>query len=152
MKQESDFGAILDPVADKLLLTTSFVALFNAGILPLWATKAFVGRDVILLASGITIRYLGTDEKWTLKKFVDIKNTPTIGFEPTYLSKCNTALQCLVVLTHLSTHQMAGIASYDWAIFGLHALTVTTTMGSLSQYIMRYIQGDLMTKIPRSKG
>lgn len=152
LKQESDVGAILDPVADKLLLITSFVALYNVSLMPLWAAKSFIYRDIILLGSGVTIRYFSFNEKeWTWRKFLDLKNYPTIGFRPTYLSKCNTALQCLVVATHLTTNHLSGSPLYDWSVFGLHFVTMLTTISSMTQYVLRYCQEDLTVKIPGQK-
>ncbi|GLJ59396.1 hypothetical protein SUGI_1507190 [Cryptomeria japonica] len=128
LNQETDVGTMLDPIADKLLLTTSFVALFNVGLLPLWATKIFIFRDLMLIGCGTTIRCIGFDGKLTWRKFLDLKNYPTIGFTPTYTGKCNTALQCLIVATHLTTNQLAGSPIYDWSIFGLHSVTALTNM------------------------
>ncbi len=42
----SRFGAALDPVADKLLLVTIYVALTIAGVIPAWLTGLVVARDV----------------------------------------------------------------------------------------------------------
>ena len=59
-KQKTKAGAILDPLADKLLLISSFICLylvdnFPAGIrFPLWLVIAVASRDaIILLGSGI---------------------------------------------------------------------------------------------------
>jgi len=43
-------GAYLDPVADKLLLSGSFLALGFAGALPWWLVGLVLGRDVLILA------------------------------------------------------------------------------------------------------
>jgi cardiolipin synthase len=36
LKQKTDFGAFIDPIADKLLLITSYITLAVLGILPQW--------------------------------------------------------------------------------------------------------------------
>src|SRR3954471_18395277 len=59
MKQESELGTFLDPIADKLLMTTAFVMLtipsvFGAGLrhlpVPFWVTAAVIGRDIAIVA------------------------------------------------------------------------------------------------------
>src|SRR5690349_6576877 len=45
---ESDLGRILDPLADKTLLVTSFITLAAIGRVPLWLTIVVVARDVII--------------------------------------------------------------------------------------------------------
>ena len=47
-------GSYLDPIADKLLLTASFVTLSILGIIPSWLTVIVISRDFIILL-GIAI-------------------------------------------------------------------------------------------------
>lgn len=47
---ESKLGAYLDPIADKLLMTTLFVCFAVAGMAPRWLTGVVIGRDVLILA------------------------------------------------------------------------------------------------------
>ena len=59
--QKSELGAILDPLADKLLLVSAIVTLsFNRnphlGEIPLWFTGTVIGRDVLLLIGIAVIR------------------------------------------------------------------------------------------------
>lgn len=46
------FGAVLDPIADKLLLETCFICLTIVGVVPLWFLILALGRDIMIL-SGI---------------------------------------------------------------------------------------------------
>ena len=46
---ESKLGAILDPIADKLLLVGLFLAFAWEGSVPKWLAALVVGRDVLLL-------------------------------------------------------------------------------------------------------
>lgn len=59
--QRSELGAVLDPLADKLLLVSAIVLLTihnqNIGNLPLWLTATVVGRDVIILIGLVVIYY-----------------------------------------------------------------------------------------------
>jgi cardiolipin synthase (CMP-forming) len=59
--QRSELGAVLDPLADKLLLVSGVVLLsFNhsprLGMIPLWLTGIIIGRDLVLLTGIAVIR------------------------------------------------------------------------------------------------
>ena len=59
--QKSELGAILDPLADKLLLVSGVVTLsFNhsdyLGQIPLWLTGTIIGRDLLILMGIILVR------------------------------------------------------------------------------------------------
>lgn len=49
LHQKSALGAYLDPIADKLLLSSSFVVLTMAKKLPWWLTVMVLSRDVLML-------------------------------------------------------------------------------------------------------
>src|SRR5712692_3841888 len=52
-KDESTRGAFLDPTADKLLLTASFITLTYLKALPFWIAAVVISRDVILVVGEI---------------------------------------------------------------------------------------------------
>jgi cardiolipin synthase len=52
---KTEFGAVLDPLADKLLLVSSFCVLAFMGRVPSWLTVLVIIRDVILLAGYFTL-------------------------------------------------------------------------------------------------
>jgi CDP-diacylglycerol--glycerol-3-phosphate 3-phosphatidyltransferase len=61
--QKSELGAILDPLADKLLLLSAIVTLsFNhgpyIGQIPLWLTGIIIGRDLLVLIGIAVIRFI----------------------------------------------------------------------------------------------
>lgn len=85
--QRSELGAILDPLADKLLLVSGIVLLsFDhcpyLDTIPLWLTGTIIGRDILLLAGMIVIQ-------WTAGK---------VRVRPRVLGKIATVLQMAVVL------------------------------------------------------
>ena len=85
--QRSELGAILDPLADKLLLVSGIVLLsFDHGsylyTVPLWLTGTIIGRDILLLAGLIVIQM-------TVGK---------VRVRPRMLGKIATVLQMIVVL------------------------------------------------------
>ena len=47
-KIESDFGRLFDPLADKLLVTVTFIGLLGAGLLPVWFVSLVVAREFLI--------------------------------------------------------------------------------------------------------
>lgn len=85
--QRTSMGAYLDPIADKLLLTTSFIVLAVLGIIPSWLTVIVIARDVIILL-GILILIL------TFHR-VEIK--------PIFVGKASTVAQIVTIAWALVT-------------------------------------------------
>src|ERR687893_860250 len=48
-------GRILDPVADRLMLSSVAVVLAMRGLLPAWAVAILVGRDLLALAGSLAV-------------------------------------------------------------------------------------------------
>lgn len=74
---QSELGAHLDPVADKALLVSIYVALALNGQVPVWLTLAVVVRDVLIVAA--------VGASWAMERPVTIR--------PLIVSKLNTAAQ-----------------------------------------------------------
>jgi cardiolipin synthase (CMP-forming) len=55
LHQKSALGAYLDPIADKLLLSSSFVVLAMAKKIAWWLTMMVISRDVLLLVVAAVI-------------------------------------------------------------------------------------------------
>ncbi len=85
MNQRTVLGAYLDPAADKLLLSSAFIALAVLDVLPPWITVVVISRDVFIVL-GLAILTL-TEKKYTVK--------------PTLVSKCTTTAQIIMVLVSL---------------------------------------------------
>jgi cardiolipin synthase len=82
LKQKTTLGQYLDPIADKLLLSTLFVVLTHVGLIPLYVTVLVFSRDVgILLIS--TLLYMTN----TLR-----------DFRPSLFGKLNTLAQILTLI------------------------------------------------------
>ena len=54
----SRFGAIADPIADKLLLTVSFLLLAYVGELPIWLAGIVLGRDLIIFGGATAFHFI----------------------------------------------------------------------------------------------
>jgi cardiolipin synthase len=57
--QQTTLGKYLDPIADKLLLNSAFIALVAAGEIPLWLVILVLSRDVIILATSLVMILTG---------------------------------------------------------------------------------------------
>ncbi len=55
LNQKTSLGAYLDPIADKLLLSSSFVALALEGQIRWWLTILVLGRDILILITAAVI-------------------------------------------------------------------------------------------------
>lgn len=78
----TELGALLDPLADKLLLSSSYIMLTYAGFLPLWLAIPVIFRDLVLFTGVIMFRRAG-------RKVV---------IKPTIFGKLTTTLQISTVV------------------------------------------------------
>lgn len=81
--QETKLGKILDPVADKILLTATFVMLAYTqlyNVVPVWFVWILVAKELILFFGGIVL-YVATQST----------------LSPSVFAKWTTALQMIVV-------------------------------------------------------
>jgi CDP-diacylglycerol--glycerol-3-phosphate 3-phosphatidyltransferase len=53
--QCTDFGALVDPIADKALVGTSLVCLSGLGIVPWWATGVILARELAVTVLRLTV-------------------------------------------------------------------------------------------------
>src|ERR671924_629932 len=83
----SRLGAFLDPMADKLLLVSSFVTLTWLKALPFWIAAVVISRDLILMGGALAIHMAGG------------RITP----RPTAAGKLATFFQVVTVLVGLVT-------------------------------------------------
>ncbi|HWR03482.1 MAG TPA: CDP-alcohol phosphatidyltransferase family protein [Humidesulfovibrio sp.] len=92
LKQRSTFGAMLDPLADKILLVTSFICLAVQEWIPGWLATLVVSRDLFIVGGLALLHYSG----------VDVKR----GIKPVWISKCATTAQISLVLLIMVEHSM----------------------------------------------
>jgi cardiolipin synthase (CMP-forming) len=75
-QQKSRLGSYLDPLADKLLMSTSFVTLSISRLIPSWLTVMVISRDVILGLGALILRL--TDYPLVIKPSLAGKWTTTV--------------------------------------------------------------------------
>ena len=81
LKQRTALGQYLDPVADKLLLSTLFLVLTHMNLIPIRVTALVFGRDLGILVVA-AILYTATERR---------------DFRPSALGKANTLAQVVAV-------------------------------------------------------
>ena len=148
LKLRTKIGTLIDPIADKLLLTTAFVLLTFKDMdldymIPLWLTVVVISRDLLILLGGVVI-YLWKGTK---------------DFPPSAFGKLSTVLQVgTVFLVLLSNY----VHSSSWSRFSILAsftspsflevvflLTMASTIISGVHYVVRGIR---MTFFAPEKG
>jgi cardiolipin synthase (CMP-forming) len=124
LRQRTLFGFLLDPIADKILMATSFVVLAIVGVVPAWLTIMIVSRDLFILVGSILILLLhGTEE-----------------IAVTLLGKVNTSLQVVTVLYFLTVrsfpHILEPVPGLEAVLTGaIVAVCAVSTALSGLQYI-----------------
>jgi len=83
--QKTRLGQYLDPIADKLLLSSCFVAQAVIGTIPWWITIFVLLRDVMIIATALVV----------------VLTTSVQSFPPSRFGKANTAVQIVTLLTVL---------------------------------------------------
>uniref|UniRef100_A0AC34GFD5 Cardiolipin synthase n=1 Tax=Panagrolaimus sp. ES5 TaxID=591445 RepID=A0AC34GFD5_9BILA len=100
--QRSLLGTMLDPVADKLLVSTLFITLTCVNLIPLALTSVVLLRDILLVGGGFYRRYQILEPPFTFKRFFD-PSVSSVRVVPTLTSKINTALQLSLVTFSLAS-------------------------------------------------
>ncbi|AAW46918.2 cardiolipin synthase, putative [Cryptococcus deneoformans JEC21] len=130
----SVLGSILDPAADKALMTTLVGTLAWAGLLPVPLAILIVGRDVALSISAFYFRFISLPKPRTLRRYFDF-SIPSAQVTPTKISKINTLLQLMLMgMTTISPLLSISLAlplqALQWTVAG-------TTIWSGLSYIGR---------------
>jgi cardiolipin synthase (CMP-forming) len=121
---QSRLGSILDPVADKILLTCTFITLFWVGVLPLWLLMIIFVRDVIIIAGA-------------LGYFLGEESADSDLLEPSLISKVNTVLQITLVLYLLLIELHIGIDGLKEMVF---IIVATSTALSGADYGLLWVK------------
>jgi cardiolipin synthase len=113
-------GSLLDPAADKLLLTSAFLALTYLGLVPFALAAIVVGRDLLIVVGATAYQFL----------FGRLEG------QPTFVSKLNTACQLSFVLLTIVREAFTWPPRILLLVFG--ALVVATSVISGLNYVMTW--------------
>lgn len=119
---QSELGAYLDPIADKLLLVSVFVALGVLKSVPLWLVVAVVSRDILIVLAVLI--------SWLMNHPVQIR--------PQLLSKANTVAQISLAAVVLANS--AFVLGLDGLVTGLVWTTGLLTLLSLLAYMRTWLE------------
>ncbi len=131
LKQRTTLGEYLDPIADKLLLSTLFVVLTHVGLIPRYVTVLVFSRDLgILLISTLLF----------------VTNTLR-DFRPSLLGKANTAIQILGVLTVMTGQVFphAGLGHAENVLLWAIAVLAPVSAAEYAWIVVRRVSTPPMT-------
>jgi cardiolipin synthase (CMP-forming) len=117
----TELGAYLDPLADKLLIVSIYIALGVSKELPLWLVVAVVSRDILILLAVLL--------SWLMDQPVRIK--------PLMISKINTAAQIVLAATVLADDGFS--LGLDTTRLALVWITGALTILSLVAYLKTWL-------------
>lgn len=83
---QTELGAILDPLADKVMMLVIYAVMAQEQLIPLWLAFAVIGRDLNIVLGVIAWKQL----------------FGPISIEPSIVSKLNTAMQISLILLVLT--------------------------------------------------
>ena len=123
---QSRLGSYLDPLADKLLLISCFVATAYLGLLPVWLAAVVLLRDVVIVSGAVAYYVL---------------SQPFEG-DPHWTSKVNTFAQLVLILAVLLRQAVLEVP--EALLDGLIGAVLLTTAGSGLLYVwswsLRYLR------------
>jgi len=117
-------GAILDPLADKALLVSSYVMLTLMGIVPFWLTVAVVFRDIVIVGGYLIILLFFTSD-----------GLDEVKTSPLKISKLNTFLQIAFIVFVLSALSWSFELPMFTQIFSYVVLVTSVLSGAMYVFI-----------------
>lgn len=119
---QTELGAYLDPLADKLLIVSIYVALGVLKALPSWLVIAVVSRDILIVVAVLLAGVLGRP----------------LRIKPHAVSKANTAAQIVLAATVLAAEGFSlGLDDFRLALVWI---TGTLTLLSLAVYLRAWLR------------
>src|SRR5215813_7140695 len=118
----TEFGSYLDPLADKALIVSIYVALGLVEALPRWLVILVVSRDIMIVAAVML--------SWLVDKPVTVK--------PLAVSKANTAAQ--IILATLVLASLGLRLDFGWLIAAGIAAVAVLTLLSIAAYVREWVR------------
>jgi cardiolipin synthase len=110
----SELGALIDPLADKLLLVCSFVTLGYLQLIPLWLVATVILRDLVIVGGALVYHY----------------RVEQLAAAPSRVSKLNTFAQILVVLVVMFSRGIQPVP-LQWLDMLFYMVLITTLWSGL---------------------
>ena len=123
LSQKTTLGQYLDPIADKLLLSTLFVVLTHVGLIPRYVTVLVFSRDLGILLIATLLFATGTLR----------------DFRPSLFGKLNTLVQIVTLVVILCQKVFTDVRLWALSGFLLRAIAVLAPL-SAAQYAFLVIQ------------
>ncbi|WP_456408296.1 CDP-alcohol phosphatidyltransferase family protein [Thiolapillus sp.] len=117
---QSRLGGILDPLADKFLLVSTYMCLGWLHALPVWLVALVILRDVVIVGGALAYHY----------------RIEKLDANPSLMSKLNTALQILLVL--MVVYDLGFAPMSDQLITGMTWAVAVTTVWSGIHYVVSW--------------
>ncbi|RMF97571.1 MAG: CDP-diacylglycerol--glycerol-3-phosphate 3-phosphatidyltransferase [Candidatus Schekmanbacteria bacterium] len=114
---KTELGSYLDPLADKLLLVSSFIvfSLKFPDLIPPWLTVLVISKDLIIVIGVIILHFLINEPK----------------IQPSFIGKCTTAVQILLIFCSLlskTSESSLLLSTIDVTVYVAAFLTVAAGM------------------------
>ena len=128
----TNFGKLMDPLADKILVSAGFIMLTGIGTIPAWITVIVVGRDFLLN----TIRMFGTQEGETISAGVYGKIKTAFQM----IGVCLTIVESYSIFAFVSVGKLMGFVPMliNVAMSVSITIAVIFTIWSCVDYIIKY--------------
>ena len=119
---KSELGAYLDPLADKALIVSIYIALGIAGALPIFLVILVVSRDIMIISALML--------SWLIGKPMPIRPLP--------VSKVNTAAQ--IILAALVLAEKGFGFDVDMVSKAMMAVVAVLTLLSVTFYLAEWVR------------
>jgi cardiolipin synthase len=113
--QRTLLGEFLDPIADKLLLSSCFIVQALIGAIPLWLTVMVLSRDVVIIATVLVV----------------VLTTEIRRFPPSLMGKLNTAVQIATIFAVLAHNYLETYWTRELTNFLVAATAGTVLLSSV---------------------
>lgn len=114
MNAKTELGAHLDPLADKLLLISSYTTLGISKLVPTWLVITVISRDVLILGGLLLAWFMGRP----------------IAVRPILISKVNTLAQIIFLILALLQLAFAAVTEQTVEFFAIVVVALTVASGA----------------------
>jgi len=117
-------GTLLDPIADKLLMSAAFISLVEMKLAPAWMVVIIIGREFLI--SGMR----------------SILATRGYALPASVWGKAKTASQVVAILLLILTDTIHRLSGFDWlgigALWIAMLLTIASAVGYVGEFVRLY--------------